>query len=116
MNDTVEIKEDWLSKIFKEHAIKGRIFRSIFLSEKNARRFIPKGCYCYDENGVCPFWWSLSDFEEQSDGYCTLMEKGDFMSSENGGTTLLFDQCKECGLNDDDDSLYGPKEGEEINE
>lgn len=108
MQQIKEIKEDWLSKDFREHAIKGRLPRNIMLSEKNTRRLIPKGCYCYDENGVCPFWWSFDDFGEQMNGYCSLMERGDWMQSENGGTSLLFDQCKECGLNDDDDSLYDP--------
>jgi len=107
-----EIKEDWLSKTYKEHAITGRISRNIMISEKTVRRLVPKGCYCYDENGVCTFWWCMSEFGEQAQGYCSLLERGDFMQSENGGTSLLWDQCKECGLNDDDESLYGPKEGE----
>ena len=90
---------------------------------------IPKGGYCYsrDENGifkVCPYWdnnldlalesyklqWHLTDEEEnairskfrisrtveQGTGYCHYLELGDWM---DGGSNLLWDQCKECGIN-----------------
>jgi hypothetical protein len=64
--------------------------------------------YCYTPNGVevinghhtfkvipCPFYdWDDSK-DEQSCGYCHFLEKGDWME---GGTLLLWDQCKECGI------------------
>jgi hypothetical protein len=31
-------------------------------------------------------------------GYCHFMESGDF---ESEGLSLLWDMCKECGINDD---------------
>lgn len=67
---------------------------------------IPAGCYCYDQNGPCPYFDSSSKFDEQSNGFCWYLEKGDWMTKEEGGTFLLWDQCKSCGINDDDDSLY----------
>lgn len=64
---------------------------------------IPKGCYCYtEENGKyvpCPFWYKVPNKHEQENGYCSYISKGDW---EWDGTFLLFDQCKECGVNDED--------------
>ena len=57
---------------------------------------IPKGIYCYDENRVCPYW-NLKEFKpEQENGYCSFLEEGDW---EMEGVSLLWDQCKECGVN-----------------
>jgi hypothetical protein len=57
---------------------------------------IPQGLYCYDENGKCPFWWKDIDKPEQENGYCLYMKKGDW----DLGGGLLWDQCKECGVNE----------------
>jgi len=70
---------------------------------------IPKGCYCYDEEN-CPYWDRSSKHNEQDNGYCWYLEEGDWQERSAG---LLWDQCKICGINDDDDSLYELKEGEE---
>jgi len=59
---------------------------------------IPKGIYCYDENGICPFWSIREDKEEMENGYCSYLECGDW---ENRLTSLLWDQVKECGINDE---------------
>ena len=56
---------------------------------------IPKGIYCYDEGGLCKFWNKDETKPHQESGYCTLMNLKDW---EHG--TLLWDQVKECGLND----------------
>lgn len=75
---------------------------------------IPQGCYCYTplgvepgENGapprlkikLCPYWARHPEQREQEDGYCAKLKSGDW---EEEGTFLLWDQCKECGINDDD--------------
>ena len=70
------------------------------LSKESAESFIPKGIYCYDEKGLCPFWDKFKELPNQSNGYCHFLEVGDFSSS---GTFLLWDQCKECGIKDDID-------------
>jgi hypothetical protein len=57
---------------------------------------IPEGMYCYNENGRCPFWWKDIDKPEQENGYCLYMKKGD----QDLGGGLLWDQCKECGVNE----------------
>jgi hypothetical protein len=66
---------------------------------------IPKGGYCYNvikfEKGkikikLCPYWRKIENKPEQADGYCIFLEKGDF---QENGTSLLWDQCKECGKN-----------------
>lgn len=72
-------------------------------TEEQAKKVIPKGGYCYDENGKCPFWDTMPSMDKQSCGYCHWLQKGDW---EEDGTFLLWDQCKECGVNDDDESLY----------
>lgn len=68
--------------------------------------FIPKGVYCYtptgfDEQGdtiieICPFWDTHTGREHQNNGYCHYLKMGDWESEE---FTLLWDQCKECGVN-----------------
>lgn len=63
--------------------------------------------YCYKHTGepmdasgrmkiiLCPFYDWDDTKEEQESGYCHFLEKGDWMK---GGTMLLWDQCKECGI------------------
>ena len=60
---------------------------------------IPSGCYCYDENGLCPYWSKRKDKPDQENGYCEYLKKGDW---EHDFFGLLWDQVKECGENDDD--------------
>lgn len=82
------------------------IHRTISIrNEKILEKIIPKGGYCYDENGTCPFWETFPEMGKQSCGYCSYLQKGDWMT---GGTMLLWDQCKECGINDSED-LDEPK-------
>jgi hypothetical protein len=63
----------------------------------NPEEYIPAGVYCYDEK-LCPFWDRHSEFDPQMNGYCHLLGKGDWMEN---GTMLLWDQVKECGINED---------------
>ena len=63
----------------------------------NGRDRIPKGPYCYDENGVCPFWCIEPIHPTQENGYCSFLRLGDWDLSLG----LLWDQVKECGVNDD---------------
>ena len=90
---------------------------------------IPKGLYCYDENGKCPYWSMRKNKPYQFNGYCSFIGKGDWqLNKEYAKTTiikqspdkkdigkffdeiyndfplsLLWDQCKECGINEGDD-------------
>lgn len=72
---------------------------------------IPDGCYCYDNGRIvdkkdgsmpvmhvnlCPYWDLDETKPKQMNGYCWFMEMGD---GDGGG--LLWDQCKECGINED---------------
>jgi len=59
---------------------------------------IPEGIYCHGVNGVCPYWSSREDKPEQENGYCSFLEMGDWNDEP---LTLLWDQVKECGINDD---------------
>jgi len=97
---------------------------------KKDKSIIPKGLYCYDNNGVCPYWSLNAYHEPQNNGYCAFMGKGDWdlnkekswrvtykdgksipnaewQSGEDIGLSLslLWDQCKECGINEEEN--YG---------
>lgn len=74
-----------------------------------AEELIPRGNYCYtmtdppsSENGfrlktkLCPFWSNNPDQPDQGSGYCSYLKQGDWMEN---GTSLLWDQVKECGVN-----------------
>lgn len=70
------------------------------LSEEVVKLLIPKGSYCYTrtEKGcvACPFWDKMANLPNQDSGFCHYMQEGDFTKD---GTFLLWDQCKECGVN-----------------
>lgn len=72
-------------------------------------KLIPEGEYCYSvkihedgfvERKTCPFWDKIIDFPKQNNGYCHFRKQGDWQGS---GIGMLWDQCKECGLNIDED-------------
>lgn len=80
------------------------------LTKQNVLDLVPKSDYCYsgfkNTYKCCPFWMTLKQFPKQSNGYCTLMEVGDFMTLSNNGTSLLWDQVKECGINPAEERDY----------
>jgi hypothetical protein len=68
---------------------------------------IPIGSYCYtpiEVEGdhykikICPYWSRDNEKEEQMNGCCSFLGISDH---ENG--TLLWDQIKECGVNEGDE-------------
>ena len=71
-------------------------------------KFIPPGPYCYETIHItpdyvtkalkCPYWEHREDKPSQECGYCHFIEKGDW---EENGTSLLWDQIKECGIKDE---------------
>jgi hypothetical protein len=90
---------------------------------------IPSGPYCYTYEGdnfkICPYWDTVEGAPEQANGYCKFLEKSDIdlakeamessdvvISDVNGKELdkedipdfifmgLLWDQVKECGIND----------------
>lgn len=86
---------------------------------------IPKGIYCYDENGTCPYYEEVgtlyfSNKPEKKELLCDIFSECtkddpttrcvcptkvircrylDFTDFEE--KTLLWDKVKECGINDD---------------
>ena len=47
------------------------------------KKYIPKGDYCYDENGQCPFWELKEDeYPKYEDGYCHYLKKSDWELNE----------------------------------
>lgn len=94
-------KNDWLASLFVNEPDK-MIMRTIEITENRVRQLVPHGGYCYDKRGSCPFWSRFDGiYPSQSNGYCSLMERGDWMRGP-GGTSLLWDQCKECGINENE--------------
>jgi len=77
-------------------------------------QMIPHGCYCYQvvelidkknsSKGLrvlnCPFWELKKSQPEQENGYCKLLDVGDW--EEDVGCGMLWDGIKECGINLDD--------------
>lgn len=60
---------------------------------------IPEGPYCHvGRKSICPYWAMDPSREEQDNGYCSYMGKGDW---QHDGIGLLWDQVKECGVKDD---------------
>ncbi len=57
---------------------------------------VPMGPYCYDENGVCPYWHCNLEQDPQHNGYCELLDLADW---DCGHLSLLWDQVKECDIN-----------------
>lgn len=109
--------------------------------------YVPKGTYCHGTTrGVhCPFWDCDGEMPVQENGYCHLLEEGDWeiniesldttileydpqhpelvgktmrelLAVENCpvpmfGTSLLWDQCKECCVNlEDEDEMIAEDE------
>ena len=57
---------------------------------------IPEGVYCHGRESwetVCPFWRSAG----KDAAYCLLLDRADSTHADS----LLWDQCKECGINDE---------------
>lgn len=69
---------------------------------------IPHGNYCYVPIGwqgckykisPCPYWSKDPSKPEQQNGYCSYLGYGDW--HEDKGFGLLWDQVKECGINEE---------------
>ena len=103
----------WIS--YKLWCLKARLytpilwFNGFFIRAYHSIDDIPEGCYCYTtletpsyDNGFrmkiksCPFLDSNPLADDQSYGYCHYLKAGDW---QYNGTSLLWDQCKECEEN-----------------
>lgn len=89
--------------------------QSLELSVKKVVAIIPHGDYCYSilqepcaetnyalRVKTCPFWKLLDEHPHQMNGWCDYLKTGDMVE---GGTDLLWDQVKECGVNSPDGSI-----------
>jgi len=116
-----DIPESMLHTLLKE------FHKEIKRLDSLCQMAIPNGPYCYegighDADGVrrikcCPFWDSDPSKGEQEFGICHYLEMNDWeeWQAENGHIPLLWDQCKECGINDnpDDDGYEDDIEGDQ---
>lgn len=103
--------------------------RSVEAANKRAtelsrsERVIPEGLYCYKrisdteinydsipvfKTDICPYWGSDPSKGEQENGYCAFLKSGDWES----GFGLLWDLCKECGINENLDGVLAAAEAE----
>ena len=79
---------------------------------------IPPGRYCYQFLRLkeskkpnfsmrvlpCPYWELKTDQPQQMNGYCSLFDFKDW--DEEGGPGLLWDGCKECAVEFEEDDWY----------
>jgi len=100
------------------------------IEKKEMEKSIPKGLYCYNENGRCPWLEHRPEHHGQEDGYCKYLGKGDYeinrevkeatvtYTNKAGkrvteieiygpdnpcAFSLLWDMCKECGIDNEID-------------
>ncbi len=78
------------------------------MADKVGLEVIPQGIYCYDQNGLCPHWKHRGEFY-----YCEHLKQAHEGNAPEPTTSpdpgyehvrefsLLWDQVKECGVNDD---------------
>ena len=83
----------------------------MMLSELYSEACIPKGWYCYTPYKtiyrknrmptrvvtLCPYWRWRRLRRRQMNGYCKFLRAGDW---QKDGPFLLWDQVKECGINE----------------
>ena len=84
-----------------------KLFRSI-----RAKFVVPRGDYCYEFKKIvypkdgsmpfrkvrkCPYWCWDKRYPNEDVGYCKYLKIGD---RDEKGSGILFDQVKECGVND----------------
>lgn len=73
---------------------------------KHPEQYIPNGIYCHthDHLHLCPFWDRDDEMDYMESGYCHYLKMGDHdFYEQHGYMSLLWDMCKECGVNEDDD-------------
>lgn len=93
-------------KIFDDIAELSECFplQQASLTEEQCHALIPQGGYCYTRKDGkfvhCPFHDIVPTMPEQGNGFCHYIKRGDFTSP---GTDLLWDSCKCCGVNDNDE-------------
>lgn len=73
-------------------------FKDLHKIENPDHSLIPAGQYCYSGSKLCPYWRTHRDKPEQESGYCQVLGEGDWESEQ---LSLLWDQCKECGINNE---------------
>lgn len=65
------------------------------MNNKKIHEKIPQGPYCTG----CPFWKKDENKPSQENGYCDLLQKGDWDFAREGYLSFLWDQVKECDIN-----------------
>ena len=92
--DFQEIFEDFVSRIETLKKEIEELEKSIIDNKNKPTKNIPKGGdYCYDKNGICPYF-HIDPLElDQNNGVCLFLGERD---STYEGIPLLWDQIKSC--------------------
>ena len=56
------------------------------MGKRKNTSLIPKGVYCYDEKGKCPYWSLKTNLPEQENGYCKFLGESDYDRNEKIGS------------------------------
>jgi N-glycosidase YbiA len=89
----------------------GKLLMKIRVQIGKDKSLIPKGIYCYDNLGLCPYWDKSDEHPHQENGYCAFLGRGDWeaeIPADFPGhfpvscVSLLWDQVKECHENMDE--------------
>ena len=113
--DLQKFMEESKEQIYKAF----KIPKGLMIDGKLDTSVIPKGGYCYGEKGTCPYWTLSENHPEQENGYCAYLKQGDWeinastektLIDNHGkkwspaempfGIGLLWDQIKDCGINE----------------
>ena len=68
---------------------------------------VPEGPYCYRNDKKCPYLYFSQNYDKQICGYCAFLNKSGW---QDNGTFLLWDECKECNLNEYTEEYVKPNE------
>ncbi len=58
-------------------------------------KYIPVGVYCYDSNGLCPFWEiRKNEYPHHENGFCKFLNKSDWDLNEEYNKTnkIIYDK------------------------
>jgi hypothetical protein len=95
--------------IYEDIANNDHKLQQATLTEQQCHALIPSGGFCYTRKDGqfkhCPFLDFVETLPKQGNGFCHYIKRGDFTSP---GTDLLWDSCKCCGINDNEED-YGPE-------
>ncbi len=68
---------------------------------------IPVGYYCYNDDGVCPYWSLDSNQHEMENGYCKFLGKGDWDMNKEKKWRRVYTEGREFSRKSVDEAERG---------